>query len=171
MTSQPQRIPKAPDMAYLERAALYYLERFSASSAHFEFVLRRKIMRRCKLRDESPTPYYDLIPPLVARYQEAGLLDDERFTQAKVATLRRKGTSKRMIQAKLAQKGLSHELITQQIEQHETDELDAARIFAQRKKLGYATTPDEQKKELAKLARAGFSYEVCQIILKECHDA
>jgi regulatory protein len=161
-------LPKAPDAAYLERAALYYLERFSASSAHFEAVLRRKIQRRCKLRGESPEPFYPLIAPLIARYQECGLLDDTRFAQAKVASLKRKGASARMIGAKLSQKGISRELITTQIAQHETSELEAARLLVQRKKLGKLRRKSEDKmKDLAVLARAGFSYAIAKQALED----
>lgn len=162
-----RRIPKAPSPAYLERAALYYLERFSASSAHLEAVLRRKILRRCKLRGEAAEPFYELIPPLIARYLESGLLDDARYAQAKVASLRRKGTSARMIGAKLSQKGIKHEQISAQIEADEMTELDAARRFAQRKKLGRKTSPEERNRDLATLARAGFSYNIAVKALQE----
>jgi len=164
---KPQRIPKAPDAAYLERAALYYLERFATSSAHFESVLRRKIQRRCKLRNESPEPFYALIAPLVARYQECGLLDDARFTQAKVASLKRKGSSGRMIHAKLSQKGLKREMIAQHIENDETSELEAARNLVRRKKLGRNSSPEQKTRDLAVLARAGFSYMTARQALEE----
>jgi regulatory protein len=166
-SDKPRPIPKAPSAEYLERAALYYLERFSASSAHLETVLRRKIMRRCKLRGEAAEPFYALIPPLIARYVESGLLDDARYTQAKVASLRRKGSSARMIAAKLGQKGVGRELIVQQIEADETSELDAARNLARRKKLGKSDTPEQKMRDLATLARAGFSYNIAKKALEE----
>lgn len=155
-------IPKAPDAAYLERAALYYLERFAASSAQFEQVLRRKIMRRCKARGESPEPYYVNIAPLVERYQACGLLDDVRFAQAKVASLRRKGASKRGITAKLRQKGLPADLIEEEIAENETSELEAAQKFVRRKKLSAGN-----EKALAAMARAGFSYDISKQALAE----
>ena len=157
-----KRAPKAPDAAYLERAALYYLERFAASSKQLELVLKRKIMKRCKARGESAEPYYENIAPLIARYQSSGLLDDARYTQGKVASLRRKGSSARMINAKLAQKGIARELIHKTLEVDETDELEAARNLVRRKKL---KTKDD--KSLAILARAGFSYAVCKQALEE----
>lgn len=159
------RPPKAPDVAYLERAALYYLERFAASSAQLEAVLKRKIFRRCKARGESPEPYYANIAPLIIRYQQSGLLDDSRFAQAKVASLRRKGSSKRMITAKLKQKGIAIDLIEEHIAAHETDEFEAARHFVRRKKLGIKE--ENYKRDLAALARAGFSYAISKQALDE----
>jgi len=158
-------VPKAPSAEYLERAALYYLERFSASSAHFASVLRRKIQKRCKLRGESPEPYYALIPPLVKRYEECGLLNDTRFAAAKVSSLKRKGNSSRMIQLKLSQKGVGRELAKQSIDADETDELEAALNLVRRKKLR-----QKQEKALATLARAGFSYAISKQAL-EAEDA
>lgn len=159
----PKPIPRAPDGAYLERAALYYLERFAASSAQLENVLRRKILRRCKARGEDPTPYFENIIPLIERYVASGLLDDTRYTQAKVASLRRKGTSARMIGAKLAAKGVAKELTLAEIEANETSELEAAQTLVRRKKLG--RDPERKAKDLATLARAGFSYAVAMQVL------
>lgn len=160
-----ERPQRAPDAAYLERAALYYLERFAASSASLEQVLRRKIMRRCKARGESPEPYYENIAPLIARYIESGLLDDERYAQAKVASMRRKGTSARMINAKLAAKGVAREVAAAQLEADETSELEAAQNLVRRKRLGQV--PERRDKDLATLARAGFSYAVAKQVLEE----
>jgi regulatory protein len=159
-----KRPPKAPDAAYLERAALHYLERFSASSAHLETVLKRKIMRRCKARGESPEPYYENIAPLIARYTQSNLLNDELFAQAKVASLRRRGTSARMIAAKLAQKGVPAGLTASTLEENETTELEAAKHLVRRKKLG----KDESRKDkdMATLARAGFSYGIAKQALE-----
>ena len=156
----PRPIPRAPDAAYLERAALYYLERFAASSAQLETVLRRKIMRRCKARGESPEPYYENIAPLITRYQQSGLLDDARYTAAKVASLKRKGNSSRMIGAKLAAKGVDKQLVATQIAADETSELGAALNMVRRKKLGIKE--ENRTKDLAVLARAGFSYAIAK---------
>ncbi|NBX03288.1 MAG: regulatory protein RecX [Alphaproteobacteria bacterium] len=164
---KPTRPPRAPDAAYLERAALYYLERFSASSGHLETVLRRKIMRRCKARGESPEPYFENIAPLIARYEESGLLDDTRYAQAKVASLCRKGGSARMITAKLAVKGVPKTLTAEQLEADETSELEAAKNLVRRKKLGQ--NPERKTKDMATLARAGFSYAIAKQALEgEC---
>ena len=153
-------VPKAPDAAYLERAALYYLERFASTSAQLTKVLTRKIMRRCKLRGESPEPYIANIAPLIARYQSSGLIDDQRYAEAKIASLRRKGTSKRMIAAKLAQKGIERKLIDKELISDEATELEAARELVRRKKLGKDS--ERLKRDMAVLARAGFSYGVAR---------
>ncbi len=163
--TKPNPIPRAPDAGYLERAALYYLERFAASAAHLETVLKRKIMRRCKARGESPEPYYENIAPLIERYIDSGLLDDTRYTQAKVASLRRKGASARMINAKLSVKGVPRNLIETQIAADETTELEAAQNLVRRKKLG--KNPDKRDKDMGTLARAGFSFAIAKQALDD----
>lgn len=122
-------------------------------------------MRRCKARGENPEPYYANIPPLIERYIASGLLDDARFAQAKVASLRRKGSSARMINAKLAAKGVPKNIIHDEIEANETSELEAAIALVRRKKMGQK--PDKRDKELAALARAGFSYVNAKKALEE----
>jgi regulatory protein len=154
-------IPRKVDGAYLERAALYYLERFASSSENFRKVLKRKIDRRCRARGEEPQAFYALIDPIIERYKASGLLNDALYTQSQVASLRRRGGSKRAINAKLAAKGLRGEEVAQIIEQDETDELQAARNYARRRRLGHWRTKnpaDYHDKDLAALARAGFSY-------------
>jgi len=160
---QNKRPPKAPDAEYLERAALYYLERFAASSAQLAFVLKRKILRRAKARGEDAVQYYAAIAPLIERYQASGLLDDARYAQAKVATLKRKGASSRMITAKLSQKGVAKELSAQMISANEIDELEAAQNLVRRKKLGQVQ--EKHMKDMATLARAGFSYAIAKAAL------
>lgn len=168
LNNKPTWPPKAPDAAYLERAALYYLERFAASSGHLEKVLRRKIQRRCKLRAEEPEPYYKNILPLIERYQASGLLDDARFAQAKVSSMRRKGLSKRMIAVKLAQKGVGRDTAAEQIAADETTELEAAKNLVRRKKLGQ--NPEKRDKDLAALARAGFPFSIAKQALDGTED-
>jgi len=159
------RTARKVDAAYLERAGLYYLERFSTSSENFRRVLKRKIDRRCKLRGESPEQFYPLIAPLVERYQQSGLLDDTRYAEAKVASLRRKGLSKRMIQAKLKEKGIESDIIENGIAADDTSEMDAALNLVRRKKLGKVA--EKHNRDLGALARAGFSYAIAKRALKE----
>jgi regulatory protein len=155
------KIGRKVDAAYLERAALYYLERFSTSSENLKRVLKRKIDRRCRTRKEEPEEFYPLIEPLVQRYIASGLINDEVYTQAQVASLRRRGASKRMIEAKLKSKGLESGRIEETIAEDPIDELDAAKHYTRRRKLGPWRTKNRKEnyeRDLAALGRAGFSY-------------
>ena len=161
--------PRKIDGGYIERAALYYLERFASSADNLRQVLKRKIQRRCKLRGEAPAEFYPLIEPVIARYIASGLLNDELYARGQVASLRRRGGSARMIAAKMNAKGIKGDTLQTAIHNDETDELEAARNYARRRKLGLK--PEKYEKGLASLARAGFSFAYAKAALAANEDA
>lgn len=158
---KPDRQPRKITRQYLENAALYYLQRFSTSAENLKNVLRRKIEKSCAFHKTPPEEFYAAVDDMIARYTSAGLLNDPLFACAKTATLRRQGQSRRAIEAKLRQKGLAKEDIQtalSDVDKSDSAELDAAIVFARRKKLGQGRR--ELQKELAAMGRAGFSYEI-----------
>ena len=162
------RPPRPVTTAYLERAALAYLERFASSSENLRRVLRRKVERRCRLRGEPPEPSLALVDEVVGRSLRSGLLDDRRFAEGRVASLRRRGGSARLIGAKLAAKGVERSVIAEALGAEPEDELAAAHALARRRKLG-PYRPGERApyrdKDLAALARAGFAYGVAREVI------
>src|SRR5215212_10555737 len=103
------RPPGKVTAAYLERAALAYLERYASSAENLRRILTRKVERRCRLRGEEPEPFLALVDDAVRRSVESGLVDDRRYAEARAASLRRRGGSARLIRAKLAAKGVERE--------------------------------------------------------------
>ncbi len=159
------RIPKKITAAYLERVGMNYLIRYSAPEAQ----LRRVLMRRCVLScRHHEVPLETVLPHLeqtISRMLELQLLDDRRFSQGRVASLRHKGASSRMILAKLAAKGVSREIASVSLAADHHDDGQAAARMAQRKRIG-PWRADQRKlnreRDLAVLARAGFSYAVAK---------
>ncbi|HZH50571.1 MAG TPA: regulatory protein RecX [Microvirga sp.] len=167
--AQPTRkIPRKVTPAYLQRAAMAYLERYSSSAENLRRVLRRKVEKRCRLRGEDPAEFHDAIDEVVAKSLRSGLVDDTRYAEARVATLRRRGGSARAIQAKLAAKGIDRATVAQALESQEDDEETAALAFARRRKLG-PFRPGERApyrdKDMAAMARAGFRFDVARRII------
>lgn len=175
MNSKPARPPRKITAQYLENAALYYLQRYATSSENFRRVMTRKIKRSCTFHETAPEAFYPLLENLLERYVAAGLLNDKGFAEARTATLRRQGRSKQAITAKLQAKGLSKGDIEKALETTDADkdgdaEFDAARTLARRKKIGPwrrapLQDPKDAQKEMAALARAGFSYEISRRVL------
>ena len=107
---------------------------------------------------------------------ESGMVDDARFAALWVSSLRRRGTSTRMIQQKLRTKGVAHEHIQSALNAYEDDdgedaELASARAYAKRRRLGsyrqpYDDSRERRQKDLAAMARAGFSYGVASDVLE-----
>jgi regulatory protein len=167
---QPRRISGK----YLENAALYYLQRYATSAENLRRVLARKVKRSCAFHKVPEDEFHPLIDSLILRYQSSGLLNDKGFAEAKAATLRRQGKSRRAIEGKLKEKGLSRVDIETAIEKaggEDEDELAAACAHARKKKLGRWRTkplkdPKDTRKEMAAMARAGFSYEMAKRALE-----
>ncbi|NIX75594.1 regulatory protein RecX [Microvirga terricola] len=163
-----RKIPRQVSPAYLQRAALAYLERYASSTENLRRVLRRKVEKRCRLRGEDAADYGEMIEEVVAKSLRIGLIDDTRYTEARVATLRRRGGSARAIQAKLSAKGVDRKTIAAALDGEDGSEEEAARAFARRRKLG-PFRPGERApyrdKDLAALARAGFAFDVARRIV------
>src|SRR5215217_721920 len=103
------RPPGKVTAAYVERAALAYLERYASSAENSRRVLTRKVERRCRLRGEDAAPFLSLVDETVHRTVASGLVDDRRYAEARASSLRRRGGSARLIRAKLAAKGVRRE--------------------------------------------------------------
>jgi len=172
-----KRPPRKISKTYLENAGLYYLERYSSSVANFRRIIMRKVKRSCDYHKVDINEFIPLVDELIERYIKVGLIDDSVFAKAKVTSMRRKGLGKQAIISKLYAKGLAREDIEKAIievdNNNENAELEAAIYYTKRKKLGKyrikppSDNPDKDKqKELASLARAGFSYTIAHKVLK-----
>ena len=158
---------------YLENAARAYLERFASSAENLRRVLWRKVERSCRRRDEDPARHAGLIDDLVRRCIASGLVDDRRYTEGRIASLRRRGGSARAITAKLRAKGVDRALIDAGLTGDDDDERAAAEAFARRRRLGPYRAVERaafREKDLAAFARAGFGYEVARAIIDREHE-
>jgi regulatory protein len=180
-----RRVPRRITPAYLENAALHYLQRFATSSANLRRVLMRKVQRAAEAHGSDPAEGAAWVEALVARYQAAGLLDDRQYAAAKAASLQRRGTSSRAIRERLAVKGVDRDLISEAVDRlHEEEggDLAAAAAFARRRRLGPyrgvgvgggrpVDEGERRGKELAAMARAGFAFDTARRILDCLDDA
>ncbi len=178
MDKKRPRQPKRISRQYLENAALYYLQRYATSAENLRRVLVRKVKRSCAFHKLPEDEFHPMIEELIKRYTSSGLLNDNSFAEARTTTLRRQGKSRRAIEARLQAKGLAKADIARAIDKAgggAEDELQAARAFAKKKKLGpyrVKPLPDPKaaQKEMAAMARAGFEYEVARKVLSYSAD-
>jgi regulatory protein len=160
--------PKPVTASYLRASALHYLSARSASRDMLRQVLERRAKRRLQttsLASETLVMIGVALDGLV----ELGLLDDQRFAEGRMATLQRRGFSKRRIEMGLKQKGLDAATIRGALGDG-IDEAAQAQRFAERRRLGpYRGDPitavAHGQKDLRALMRAGFSYEVAKMAL------
>lgn len=143
----------------LKNIALYYLERFDASSDKLRSVLCRRVKKASLLGDEVSPQASAWIDKIVQEMHQLGYINDARYCENKVRLYLQAGKSHRYIVGKLSEAGIDPDMIKSFLPD---DELEQAHIFVRKKRLG-----KDHQKDLAKLARAGFSYETAQKVLKE----
>ena len=170
----PRRPPGITD-SVLEKSALFYLERYAASSGQLRRVLLRRVKRAEMLGADSDAAAAARahIETLIARFLASGLLDDRRFAEAQAQSLQRRGNSRRRIRQRLAAKGVDRDFVDGALEtmepEGETSELAAACVLARRRRLGPYRTAGKRaefrQKDLATLARAGFSLDTARRVL------
>jgi regulatory protein len=171
--------PRPLTAASLENAAVYYLSRFASSSGNLRRVLMRKVARAAQIGEEGgeegqAEAGVRMVDALIARYLEKGLLNDRAYAAQAASSLAQRGASRYSIAGKLAQKGVANDLVTQAIaeldEEGGSSELAAACALVRRRRLGPYRAPDKRpdfrEKDLASLARAGFSLDLARRVLR-----
>jgi regulatory protein len=175
LESQKRKVPRKVTSKSLENAALYYLQRFSSSSENFRRVMIRRVKRSAQYHNTNFEEGAEIVDQLISRFVRIGLLDDLQFAQVRAASLRRRGLSERTIRAKLMERGFAVEVINESLEllkcDNEDPELTASIIFSRKRRLGpFREILDKRnefrEKDMAKLARAGFSYHIAQKVIR-----
>lgn len=159
---------KPIDQSYLRKAAFAYLQRYASSTSNLKRVLKRKVRRRAEEAVIDVEAVDRDIDAVITWCLDNKLLDDEQFAETRLVGLQRKGSSERKIRASLIEKGVSADLIEKVLEQSDHDDVKAARRYAERKRLGpFRTAAREEniKRDLAAMARAGFSFSVAKAAL------
>ena len=162
---------------YLQNAATLYLERYPATAEGLRRVLARRV-RRAEMRE---APVMDnvkqAIDAIVARFVEAGVIDDKAFAQTKARALHRRGTSTKLTRNRLQMAGVDAATLDKAMaaldQELDTDprrrEWRAAVALARRRRLG-PYRPDKDRRDrrnrdLAAMARAGFDYDVARKVI------
>jgi len=169
-----RRGPKKATAKYLENAALYYLQRFSSSAANLRRVMMRKVDRSAHYHGTDKDEGAALVDVMIERYLASGLLDDATYAAGRARSLHRRGNSARSIRSTLLSKGVGQNFIDDALaglaENGGDPELSAAARLARRRRLGpYRTDEDREQrreKDLAALARAGFSYDTARQVIE-----
>ncbi len=167
--NKPQiRKPREITPEYLEKAALYYLQRYASSRDGLRQVLLRRL-RKSRLDKEKR--YLDMVESTVQSICKKGLLDDQNFAWHRIKSMNSAGKSLRKIKASLQQKGVGDEDMDAALQKLLSDDPDmewqAALKFARRKKIGpfRMTQESDPRRELQQLAAAGFSYTMSKKVL------
>ncbi len=136
--------------------------------------MMRRVYRSAEYHNTNLEVGAAIVEELADRFTQIGLLDDKQFAAARARSYSRRGFSRRAIRAKLTEKGISDDVTNEAIKiQEEEDcnlELNAAIVFSRKRRLGPFHKPSnkperDKKKDIAKLARAGFEYTTVQQLM------
>jgi regulatory protein len=183
LRAKPARTPQARgrarapiDGAWLKDASLRYLGRFSSSESNLRRVLKQKIRDAESLATDDPLEHARWVNEAVEYARAAGGVNDEALARSLLAAYRRQGLAAAMIRQKMSLKGLGAQTIKEAFEAREEavdpleDQLRSAARAAQRRKIGPwgpgGLDYPARQKQLAVLARKGFSFEVSKRVLE-----
>ncbi len=158
----------------LEKAAYYYLKRYSSSSENLKRILLKRVFRAQKFQQVDWDVTNNWIEEIIEKLKTIGIIDDREFADRKAVIFNNQGNSKLMIRKKLENKGVEKKLIDESIKNLEKKivdpDLTAAIRFVERRKMGPYRHPNNRSeyrdKDLRSMARAGFAYSVAKQLLE-----
>ena len=157
-----------PEISDLVKYAINYLSKYSSSKTNLERILRNKI-RRKNIEKKEKFTLYNSIPEIIKKLEKNNFINDYNYANSKVNIFISNGKSKIFIKNYLFKKGidekLSSEIFAELNEEDSNWEIKSARIFARKKNIKKDNNNNE--KNLSKMARAGFSYEISKKIIEE----
>ncbi|WP_374385150.1 regulatory protein RecX [Dongia sp.] len=171
------RRPRRLAVGDLDQIALDYLARFATSRKRVEDMLTRRIRKSAHFHGDDPAPLLAAIPEIIAKLQRQRFLDDASFAGMKAASLTRRGTSRQKVAAKLAHLGINPDDRSKALgglaDEFGNAEEAAAIAYAKRRRLGPyrarhiagAQRTEQEKRDLAAMARAGFGFDLARRVL------
>ena len=162
---------------YLQNAATFYLERYPSTAEGLRRVLTRRVAKAQMLDAPVMDNVKQAIEAIVARFVDAGVIDDKAFAQTKARALHRRGTSTKLTRRRLQMAGVdgatldtAMSALDQELDTNPRQrEWQAAVALARRRKLGpyrpLTERKDKRNRDLAAMARAGFDYDVARKVI------
>ena len=154
------------DEKKLLKYAIDYLSKYDSSKNNLLLILRRKIFR-LNISGLEKSKLINQLQKIILKLEKNKLIDDSRYASSKILSLSRMGKSKKFIFNYLLKKGINKDEIQDNfklfLEDNDNWEFISAKLFVQKKNL--LESKDTYEKKLAKMARAGFNYDICKKIL------
>lgn len=180
------RDPKRPRKVtrdYLMNYATWYLERFAASRARLEKLMRGKIRLSVAEHGTDPHDAIEWMNSVLNACEKAGFINDDAYAKGRARSLLRRGKAMRVIAADLSSRGIASDQIDTALTELKAEAEDAAfeevrgtdpniaaaAAYARRRRLGPWRRPDirdeKREKDMAALARQGFGYDTATRII------
>tara|TARA_B110000438_G_scaffold257388_1_gene265437 strand:+ start:107 stop:562 length:456 start_codon:yes stop_codon:yes gene_type:complete len=147
--------------------AINYLSKYSSSKANLEIILNKKI-RRLKIEKKDKFFLYNSIEKIINDLEKNNLINDYNYISSKFDLFFHQGKSRIFIKSFFQQKRIEKDVIDKAFEKFEKNnsnwETESAKIFAKKKRL---SNEKDKEKNLSRLARAGFNFEISKKILED----
>lgn len=169
----PRRPPKPLTPKRLARQVDHYLQRWFTTRGHLRRLMSRKVDRAIEHHGGDRDEALRWLDAVLDDCEASGLLNDERYALDRARLLHGRGCSRQAIRTKLSQKLVAPALIDQALALlGNASDLQAAAAYVRKKRLGaFRRDPEaNQKRDLGRLARAGFSYSVATQVLAATPD-
>lgn len=152
----------------LMNIALYYLSRYESSAENLRRLLDRRVAKAAAKGARVPPEAAQWILAVVSEVCRLGYVNDERYALSTAEKYRKAGKSERYIRLKLSRAGVDNDIQDAVLKNDESlscaeAELAAALRLVEKRKIGPFRSPRDRKlfrkKDMAVLARAGFSFQ------------
>ena len=179
---EPKR-PRKVTRDYLMNYATWYLERFAASRARLETLMRGKIRLSVAEHGTDPDEAVEWMNSVLSACEKAGFINDDAYAKGLARSLLRRGKALRVIAADLSSRGIASDQVDAALTELRAEADDAAfeevrgtdpniaaaAAYARRRRLGPWRRPDmraeKRDKDMAALARQGFGYDTATRII------
>jgi regulatory protein len=177
--SRSKKAPPKPSKRYVNWAIMAYLQRYSGPRVHVRRVLWRKLTRCIDHHDGDRDEVSGWIEEALDQAEQSGLINDDRYVADKVRSYLRRGASERGIAHKLRAKGIASEKVQAAIATLSEEGFDptaiSAAAFVRRGRMGAFRVKEmdpfeARRKDMGRLARAGFSMDVARKMLEMDRD-
>tara|TARA_Y100000741_G_C18104113_1_gene498062 strand:+ start:244 stop:717 length:474 start_codon:yes stop_codon:yes gene_type:complete len=151
----------------LKKYALNYISKYSTSKKNLAMILQRKILKT-QIEYKEKKILKNFIKNILEEFETKNFISDENYATSKINFLLTQGKSKNYIFNYLIKKGIDKNLINKiflDLNMQNSDwELNSARIFIRKKRLNFSQNSNNEK-DLAKMIRAGFNYELIKKLI------
>ena len=152
--------------------AYSYIEKYSPSKQQLRTYLFKKVIRKNQ-KIFNKKEIFNLIDSIILTLEEQKFISDEYYSDAKSKAYLRRGYSLNKIRYNLIKKGINEKYVKSsisKIQQNETDpDFFSAIKMCKKRRIGASREESNRplfyKKDIAILARSGFSYDISKKVL------
>ena len=152
--------------------AYSYIEKYNPSKQQLRTYLFKKVIKK-KQKISNKKEIFNLVDAVILTLEDQKFISDEYYSDTKSKAYLRRGYSLNKIRYNLIKKGIDQKYIKSSISKIKNNETDpdffSAIKMCKRRRIGASREESNRslfyKKDIAILARSGFSYEVSKKVL------